>query len=98
MLHEPSEPTGEDPALRYKTRIGARMFLIYAVIYAGFVILNVASPLTMEKEVLFGLNLAVTYGFGLILFAFVLALIYNRLCARKERELKDSDVGTGKEQ
>jgi uncharacterized membrane protein (DUF485 family) len=87
MLHEPSEPTGEDRALQYKTRLGAWMFLIYAVIYAGFVILNLASPILMEKEILFGLNLSVTYGFGLILFAFVLALIYNRMCSRKEREL-----------
>ncbi len=96
MLHEPSEPTGEDPALRYKTRIGAWMFLIYGIVYAGFVILNVASPLTMEKEVFFGLNLAVTYGFGLILFAFLLALVYNRMCALKERELNTSDA-PGKE-
>lgn len=96
MLHEPSEPTGEDPALRYKTRIGARMFLIYAIVYAGFVILNVASPLTMEKEVFLGLNLAVTYGFSLILFAFLLALVYNRMCARKERELNGSNTA-GKE-
>ena len=91
MLHEPSEPTGEDRALSYKTRIGAWMFLIYAVVYAGFVILNLVSPLSMEIEVLFGLNLAVTYGFGLILFAFILALVYNRLCALKERQLNGGD-------
>ena len=91
MLHEPSEPKGEDRALGYKTRIGARMFIIYAVIYAGFVVLNLVSPLSMEKEVIFGLNLAVTYGFGLILFAFILALVYNRMCARKERELNSAN-------
>lgn len=87
MLHEPSEPTGEDRALGYKTRIGAWMFLVYAIVYAGFVILNLVSPLSMEVEVIFGLNLAVTYGFGLILFAFILALVYNRMCAIKERQL-----------
>jgi uncharacterized membrane protein (DUF485 family) len=41
----------------------------------------------MEKTVIFGLNLAVTYGFGLIIFALVLALIYNAMCAAKEKEL-----------
>ena len=87
MLHEPNEPTGEDPALQFKTRVGAWMFLIYAVVYAGFVILNVAKPLAMETIVFFGLNLAVTYGFGLIVFAFILALIYNRICALKERSM-----------
>ena len=92
MLHKPSEPTGEDRALGYKTRIGAWMFLIYAVIYAGFVVLNLVSPLLMEKEVLFGQTLSVTYGFGLILFAFVLALVYNHMCSLKERELNGKDT------
>lgn len=93
MLHEPNEPTGEDPALAYKTRTGVFMFLIYASVYAGFVIINVVNPLLMEKIVFFGLNLAVTYGFGLIIFAFVLGLIYNRMCARKEKELNVDTEG-----
>jgi hypothetical protein len=29
------------------------------------------------------LNLAVVYGFGLIVFALILALIYNRACGRR---------------
>ena len=87
MYHEPNEPTGEDRALAFKTRLGARMFIIFALVYAGFVIINVVNPLMMEKIVFFGLNLAVTYGFGLIVFAFILGLIYNRICARKEKEL-----------
>lgn len=91
MLHKPAEPMGEDPALKYKTRIGARMFLLYAVVYAGFVILNVAAPLLMEKPAILGMNLAVTYGIGLILFAFILALIYNRMCAIEEQRLKSSE-------
>jgi hypothetical protein len=45
----------------------------------------------MEKTVIFGLNLATAYGFGLIIFALILALIYNRLCAAKERLLNHSD-------
>ena len=51
----------------------------------------------MEKIVFFGLNLAVTYGFGLIVFAFVLGLIYNRICALKERSMC-TDVEGKKEQ
>jgi hypothetical protein len=42
----------------------------------------------MEATVFMGLNLAVAYGFFLIVFALVLALIYNRMCAVKERELR----------
>jgi uncharacterized membrane protein (DUF485 family) len=65
------------------------MFLVYAVIYVGFVAVNVISPLTMEKTVMLGLNLAVVYGFGLIIIALVLALVYNRACGLKEKELAD---------
>ena len=42
----------------------------------------------MEKEIIFGLNLAVVYGFGLIGFALVLALIYNTMCCTHEADNK----------
>ena len=89
MLHEPAAPSGKDPASDFKKRIGFTMFVIYCVVYAGFVIINVANPLMMEKIVFLGLNLAVVYGFGLILFALILALIYNMMCGAKERELSN---------
>ncbi len=92
MLHEPSAQGGPDPAQGYKSKLGVRMFLIYAAVYAGFVALNIISPLTMEKTIFLGLNLAVVYGFGLIVFALILALIYNHACILKENELKD-DAG-----
>lgn len=97
MLHEPAAPSGKDPASPYKMRLGAWMFLLYALIYAGFVAINLLSPLTMETEILLGLNLAVVYGFGLIIFALILALIYNSMCGREERRLaassRDTDGG-----
>ena len=46
----------------------------------------------METVVLFGVNLAVTYGFGLIVVAILMGLFYNFLSTRKEREL-DSERG-----
>ena len=96
MLHDPAAPVQVDHATSYKMRLGTIMFLIYAAVYAGFVAINVLNPLLMEAIVLFGLNLAVVYGFGLILFALILALIYNALCARKETEL-NSGQNDGKE-
>jgi uncharacterized membrane protein (DUF485 family) len=87
MLHEPAAKMGEDHASSYKMRLGVWMFLIYAVIYAGFVAINVLSPLSMETILVFGLNLASVYGFGLIIVALILALIYNHMCAKKEKEL-----------
>jgi hypothetical protein len=56
-----------------------------------FVAINVINPLAMGAKVLLGLNLATTYGFGLIIFALLLALFYNRLCATKERALQAHD-------
>lgn len=97
MLHKPAGSSGKDPAMGYKARIGAWMFLLYALVYAGFVAINVIDPLLMEIQVMFGLNLAVVYGFGLIVFALILALIYNRLCSKKEQELRSVDE-TKKEQ
>lgn len=91
MLHQPAktEDEGTDLALHYRMRTGVLLFLLYAFIYLVFVVINLVSPLLMESIVLFGMNLAVTYGIGLILFAILLALIYNRLCAKKEIELNN---------
>jgi uncharacterized membrane protein (DUF485 family) len=85
MLHEPAAQSGPDHASAYKKRLGVWMFIPYALIYASFVLINLVRPIAMEKVVLLGLNLAVVYGFGLILLALVLALIYNHLCARQEK-------------
>ncbi|MBN1782028.1 DUF485 domain-containing protein [bacterium] len=96
MLHKPAVQEGTDHAVAYKMRLGMIMFLIYAVVYAGFVAINVLSPILMEARVLLGLNLAVVYGFGLIVFALFLALIYNAMCVKKEKLLNTNDKN-GKE-
>ena len=92
MLHQPvhSDDETTDLALNYRTRIGVLFFLLFALVYVVFVVINLVSPLIMEKVVLFGMNLAVTYGIGLILFAFLLALIYNQMCSKKELALKQA--------
>jgi uncharacterized membrane protein (DUF485 family) len=90
VLHEPAASSGKDPAFAYKRRLGVIMFFVYAVIYAGFVALNLIQPVLMEMTVLAGLNLAVTYGLGLIVFALVLALFYNRACGKREAGLADA--------
>lgn len=92
MLHEPAQKSGPDPASGYKMRIGIWMFFLYAAVYAGFVVINVAKPVLMEKIIFKGLNLAVVYGFGLIILAMVLALIYNNSCTKKEKELKGKET------
>jgi len=87
MLHEPAANVGKDPAFAYKRRLGVILFLIYGAIYAAFVIINIANASLMEAILFSGLNLAVVYGFGLILLALILALAYNRACGRREASM-----------
>jgi uncharacterized membrane protein (DUF485 family) len=87
MLHEPVKSHKEDGSSDFKMVFGARMFVVYAIFYVGFVVINIAAPKLMEAKIIFGLNLAVTYGFGLIILALILAVIYNHFCTAKEREL-----------
>jgi uncharacterized membrane protein (DUF485 family) len=85
MLHQPAASSGKDPSSAFKARVGVWMFIVYALVYAGFVAINVVDPLAMEAVVTGGLNLAVVYGMGLIVIALVLALIYDRMCSNHER-------------
>ncbi|WP_417851391.1 DUF485 domain-containing protein [Thalassoglobus sp.] len=61
-------------------RIGLRLFAVYLLFYSGFVLLNAFSPDTMRATPIEGINLAIIYGFGLIIAAFVLAILYGFLC------------------
>jgi uncharacterized membrane protein (DUF485 family) len=87
MLHQPAAKSGPDPAFAFKKRLGVWMFLVYAIIYAGFVLINLVKPRMMEATVFAGTNLAVFYGFGLIVFAIILSLVYSYLCTRREQSL-----------
>jgi uncharacterized membrane protein (DUF485 family) len=62
------------------TRIGLSLFAVYSLLYGGFVLLAAFSPQTMEAAPLAGVNLAIWYGFGLILAAIVMALLYGWAC------------------
>ena len=65
-------------------RIGMILFIVYLVLYVGFVFLNTFSAETMEMLPYRGVNLAIWYGFGLIISAFVLALLYGALCGEEK--------------
>lgn len=87
MQHKPAPDSGPDAASTYKTQVGLILFLIYGVFYATFVIINTFDPTSMGQIVLAGLNLAVVYGFGLIILAVVMGLIYNIICSRIEARM-----------
>lgn len=87
-LHEPPQPTETtDPeTIRYNSRLGLGLFGVYLFAYGVYVILNAFWPKTMAVEATFGLNVAVVYGLGLIVGAFVLALAYALLCKSAAKE------------
>jgi uncharacterized membrane protein (DUF485 family) len=59
------------------TRLGLFLFGVYLALYAGFVLLAAFAPQAMEATPLAGVNLAIWYGFGLIVTALALALVYG---------------------
>ena len=86
MGHGPAVKLGKDNASGYKSRIGISMFIVYTLVYIGFVVINAVKPSLMQMEIL-GQTLAVVYGFGLLFFALFLAVIYNALCNKAEARL-----------
>jgi len=75
----------------YNSRLGMVLFLVYLIFYVGFVGMVVFAQNAMESLPLAGVNLAVWYGFALILLAFVLAIVYGFLA-----HADDADQGAKK--
>ena len=90
MDHGPTTDWGKDKASSFKTRVGIWMFVLYAIIYAGFILINTINPKLMGSDI-GSLNLAIIYGFGLIIFAVMLAIIYNAICTAAEEEFNKLD-------
>lgn len=86
MSHGPSTEWKEDGSSAYKTKLGVRMFILYVVVYAGFILINSLTPSWMGVDI-GKVNLAFFYGIGLIVYALILATIYNYLCTKKEAEM-----------
>ena len=60
-------------------RSGLILFAVYLVFYVAFVVLTAFAAEWMRTE-LAGVNVAIHAGFGLIVGAFLLALVYLWLC------------------
>jgi uncharacterized membrane protein (DUF485 family) len=70
--------------LSRNSRIGMILFLLYLTLYGGFVLINALAPQWMELRPVAGLNLAILYGFGLIIAALLMAVLYGVLCDSQE--------------
>jgi uncharacterized membrane protein (DUF485 family) len=91
MSHGPAVEWKEERSAAKKTKMGIIMILIYIVAYGCFVAINVLNPQLMKMDI-FSLNLAIVYGFGLIILAIVQAIIYNQYCTRLEEKEEAEDA------
>jgi uncharacterized membrane protein (DUF485 family) len=73
------------------SRYGLILFTVYLLFYGGFVVINAFAPESMEKTLLSGLNVAIVYGFALIVGAVVLSAIYGVLCGDVSRTSGDKE-------
>lgn len=87
----PDEPH-HVPTAERNSKIGLVLFTLYSLLYGSFVLLNAFAPDTMQSRPYAGVNLAVLFGFGLIVAAFILALLYGFLC---RNPAADSDATSG---
>jgi uncharacterized membrane protein (DUF485 family) len=91
MDHGPAVKLGVDHATKRKTRLGIWMFVSYTIVYGVFVAIGVTNYEAMSILVIGDLNLAVTYGFGLIVLAIIMGLFYNMRCTKFENEMNKED-------
>ena len=75
----PAAPPHDDhhpETVSRNARVGLWLFVVYLLLYGGFMGLNAFYPQKMAAAPFGGVNLAVLYGLLLIVAAFVLALVY----------------------
>jgi uncharacterized membrane protein (DUF485 family) len=72
-------PHVANAAQSHNARLGIQLFFVYLVLYVAFVLINAFVPDWMQWRPFGGINLALIYGFGLILAALALAFLYGFL-------------------
>ncbi len=85
-MHVNNTSEEKESLTKRKSTLGIRLFFIYLICYAGFVAIGVFQYELLAIPVLGGLNLALAYGIGLIIFAVVLGIVYNYYCSSYEDE------------
>lgn len=92
MLHEPASKGGTDKAAEKKAKLGVKMFFAYTLVYSGFVVIGLTKPELMGFKLISGQNLAIIYGFGLIVLAIVMGFIYNYFCTKMEDKMNKTNL------
>ncbi len=91
MSHENVTSDRKDCAAPIKAKLGLWMFLIYTIVYAGFILITAFMPDVMGMAI-GKINLAIFYGLFLIVFAVILAFVYNFICARCEKKMNKEET------
>ena len=93
-MTEPSAHHDDHPhVVSRNARFGLALFAVYVLLYAGFIFLAVFRTDSLGEPALFGVNLAILYGFGLIAAAIVLALVYMILTRLPPRSVREAQGG-----
>ena len=92
MLHEPASSGGTDKAAERKAKLGVKMFIAYTLVYSGFVLIGLTKPELMGLQLIGGQNIAIVYGFGLIVLAIVMGFIYNYFCTKMEDQMNKTNL------
>lgn len=91
MPHHAQAPLPDEPrdhfVERHNARLGLLLFTIYLAGYAAFVGISAFAPWVMDRAV-GRLNVALVYGFALILCAVLLAVVYAALSRSPARGSK----------
>lgn len=81
----------EDTMNARNSRNGIILFAVYLLFYGGFVFVNAFDPVSMEKTPFAGLNVAILYGFALIIGAVAMSVLYGFLCGDMSKSSKGTD-------
>ena len=84
-----TELSVDDRIERFKTRLGIIMFSIFSPVYLAFILICVMNPKFMATDI-GSLNVAVLFGFCIIILAIIQGLIYNYICSREEEKEPDT--------
>lgn len=75
-----------------QSRVGLTLFILYLALYLGFVLINAFWPEKMKSTPIAGVNLAVLYGFGLILAAILMAFLYGAVGSASDQNPASEEI------
>lgn len=86
-MHGPAAKMEADKAAAKKSKLGVALFIVYTLLYSGFVMIGLMNPELLGVHVIGKQNLSIIYGFGLIILAIVMGFVYNVICSRMEDQM-----------